>query len=92
METKFTVKMISKKIEEAANTHTGNKESFVSGAKWAIDNNMAIDGRKLTEDIVVLKDLYGKIFISGGQFTEQEAEVYENLVIKYEGLDLMKIF
>ena len=69
-----------------------DKKAFADGAKWAIDNNAAVDGKVLTNDIVKLKELHGKIFISGGQFTEQEAEVYEDLITKYEGLDLMKIF
>ena len=64
---------------------------FVKGAEWAFKTGVIIDGPSLTKDILRLKELHLSIF-SGGQFTESDAKEYEDMVNKYEGLDLMKIF
>lgn len=88
------------KIQEAAknyankakNNYDVDYKGFVSGAEWALNNLSKIDTQKLSEDLIVMKDLHNRIFLSGGQFTEKEAELYESMVSKYEGLDLMNIF
>jgi len=92
----FSMTAYKKEIEAAASKFaeseiTPDYNGFVNGAEWAFKTGIIIDGPSLTQDLVKLKDLHQRIFL-GGQFTEKEAGEYEDLVTKYEGLDLMKLF
>ncbi len=78
--------------EEQNSAYSNDYYGFIAGAKWAIENNLAISGKLLSEDIVKLRELHGKIFSSNVHFDENDVEAYESLVNKYEGLDLTKIF
>ncbi len=78
--------------EEQNSAYSNDYYGFIAGAKWAIENNLAISGKLLSEDIVKLRELHGKIFSSNGHFDDNDVEPYESLVNKYEGLDLTKIF
>lgn len=81
-----------KYAEEQNSSYSNDYYGFFAGAKWAIENTLDISGKLMSEDIVKLRELHGKIFSSNGNFDESDVEAYESLVNKYEGLDLTKIF
>ena len=89
-----------KKIENEAKNYAEKQNSaysndyygFIAGANWAIENNLSINGKQLTEDIVKLRELHNKVFSLSGKFDGNDVEEYERLVTKYEGLDLTRIF
>lgn len=85
-------KKYADKLQSEGSLAYGNDhDGFLAGANWAIENNVGFDINQLSDDLIILKNLHSKIFVSGIQFNEQEAEEYERLVSKYEKYGLIEI-
>ena len=101
---KFSVKSMNKDLGKEAKKYAdklkaegslvyGNDhDGFLAGAKWALENNVGFDIKKLSDDLIILKNLHSKIFVSNIPFSEEEAELYERLVSKYEDYGFLEIF